>query len=269
MEEPTPNYWNKFHRKSTRDLFETLENRLNETKYLRSYMFSSFDNLCRRYLPKVGGLKLLEIGSAPGRRLIYFHKEFKYEPFGIDCSAEGIRRNRENFLIHGLKLENIFCGDAFGPCFQSKYRSHFDVVASFGLVEHFEDPRKLIEQHANLLKELGYLVISIPNFRGINYYCQRMLDRKALEGHNFDLMKLERFKKSFANLAIRTLFCGYFGTWNFASFRCRKEFMVQCIFYTFLGAQVVMNPLMHLCLGNRGFDCRHWSPHLIFIGRKE
>ena len=41
-------------------------------------------------------------------------------------------------------------------------KEKFDVVHSNGLIEHFEDPGKIIDQHLRITKKNGYTIIAVP-----------------------------------------------------------------------------------------------------------
>lgn len=49
-----------------------------------------------RFLPKTKGLKIVEIGSAPGWNLLNFKERLGYVPFGIEYSHVGAEQNRKN-----------------------------------------------------------------------------------------------------------------------------------------------------------------------------
>jgi len=42
----------------------------------------------------------------------------------------------------------------------------FDIVASFGFIEHFTNWVEILESHISLLNNNGYLIVEVPNFIG-------------------------------------------------------------------------------------------------------
>ncbi len=61
----------------------------------------------------------------------------------------------------------------------------FDVVYSAGVIEHFEDPSRIVRIHAELLKPGGLALITVPNLRGIY---GRLASEETLAIHNLDIM---------------------------------------------------------------------------------
>jgi SAM-dependent methyltransferase len=133
-------------------------------------------------------MRFLEIGCAPGKTLAWVAKTVGAEVAGIDYSANGIynaRRLFEHLGIHGdLRWEDVF---------ETTFKEgSFDCVFSCGLIEHFDDPRKIVEIHARLVKPGGKAVIAVPNYGGIYGKLQRLADPCNLAVHNLDIMNLSR-----------------------------------------------------------------------------
>src|ERR1700722_7357542 len=123
--------------------------------------------------------RVLEIGCAGGEYLCYFAKHFRFIPFGVDFSEE-IRKTAELFEFNGLPKPTLFQEDFF----QWRPGQLFDVVCSFGFIEHFEDPRMVIQKHAELLAPGGKLIITLPHFAHLQYFFHWLLDRENLALHN-------------------------------------------------------------------------------------
>lgn len=126
---------------------------------------------------------IFEIGCAPGRWLAYFNKKFSYQVSGIDYSALGCQKTRENFNTLGIK----------GEIYQTDFLTFtppelYDIVVSLGVIEHFEDPYPVLKRHLDFLKPGGKLILGIPNFRGANYLIQKRLDKTLLDKHNLKIM---------------------------------------------------------------------------------
>ena len=60
------------------------------------------ETLLRSHLPRDPSWSVLEVGSAPGRRLLRFREWFGYRPVGVEYSEWGVRETRELFVEHGL-----------------------------------------------------------------------------------------------------------------------------------------------------------------------
>ncbi|GAX62987.1 SAM-dependent methyltransferase [Candidatus Scalindua japonica] len=263
------NHWDNVHTDNKNHFLQNIGDKLNETKYFKSYTFSAFDRLCRKYLPNLFNLKILEVGSAPGRRLLYMHKIFEYEPYGVEYSADGVNSNKEYFRKNNLNPNNVIHADFFDPAFQNSYKSSFNIVSSFGFIEHFDDPSRAVKYHLNLLKKSGLILITVPNLRGLNYYVQTILNKSVIKKHNLEIMELQRFRSLFMMESIDEVYCDYYGTYNFATFNVKPGSIMVYVKYILLCLQMVLNPLMHVFLRNRGLDSPLWSPYLIFIGKKK
>lgn len=161
--------------------------------------------------PTVGGT-VFEVGCFPGRYLAQLGR-LGYQLNGIDNT----RRVRE--LGPWLRSNRLSVGDIFeGDFFSFPLMAKYDVVVSFGYIEHFEDLKSVIERHCLLVAPKGLLLISFPNFSGI---VQRMLhtllDRENLKAHNLNAMNLRRISKVCEARGYEIIFCGHFGNFDFWS----------------------------------------------------
>jgi SAM-dependent methyltransferase len=130
------------------------------------------------------GMQVLEIGCAPGKILAWIAKILRAEVSGIDFSSHGIDHAGRLFRHLGISA-NLRCEDVFETSFAE---GSFACVFSFGLIEHFNDPKKLVEIHVKLLKPGGKALIVVPNLAGIYGRLQRYLDPDVLALHNLDIM---------------------------------------------------------------------------------
>ena len=98
----------------------------------------------------VAGRDLCEIGCGTGD-FLFFAKSRGWNVFGIDSSTENIEKTRSRG-IEGI-AENVF-----------RYSSQrrFDVVVLWDVIEHPQDPGKLLAKCHELLKPGGCLLVAIP-----------------------------------------------------------------------------------------------------------
>ncbi len=127
------------------------------------------------------GMKFLEIGCAPGKMLAWTKAVLGAEVSGLDYSGPGVRVAHRLFRELGLAAD-IRNEDVFSTTFAE---GSFDVVYSAGVIEHFEDPSRIVRIHAELLKPGGLAVITVPNLRGIY---GRLASPETLAIHNLDIM---------------------------------------------------------------------------------
>jgi 2-polyprenyl-3-methyl-5-hydroxy-6-metoxy-1,4-benzoquinol methylase len=157
-------------------------------------------------------LRCLEIGCAPGKFISWVGREIGAPVCGIDYSPTGVDTTR--WLCDGLGIKaDIRCEDANFTTFS---KSSFDLVFSFGLIEHFEDPRQMVLAHVELLAPGGVAIISVPNYSGIYLKLQSFFNPKNLDIHNLTIMNeksiLELVPKS-SNLIARSFTYGRFSPW--------------------------------------------------------
>jgi 2-polyprenyl-3-methyl-5-hydroxy-6-metoxy-1,4-benzoquinol methylase len=130
------------------------------------------------------GINYIEIGCAPGKLLAWTAWKFKANVSGLDYSDNGMRSAKELFSALDLQAD-LRCEDLFQNSF---LKESFDLVTSFGLIEHFENPLEVIQKHIELLKPGGVAVIAIPNYGGIYGQIQKKIDKENLLIHNLKIM---------------------------------------------------------------------------------
>ena len=59
----------------------------------------------------------------------------------------------------------------------------FDVVCSFGLVEHFSDTAQAVAACASFAKPGGLVLTLIPNMTGLNGFFYKTLNRRVFDTH--------------------------------------------------------------------------------------
>lgn len=165
-------------------------------------MYTPFDrclaDMLAKRLKSIEG-SAFEVGCAPGKWLAFMAKAFGMKANGIEYSEAGMQATRRNFAILGLPIDTILAGDFF----KVEPEPKFDLVMSFGFIEHFDDPDAVVARHAAWLKPGGTLVIGVPNFNGIYSSLQKILDPSILDKHNLQTMRLEYFRGLEQRLQLR------------------------------------------------------------------
>lgn len=90
------------------------------------------------------------------------------------------------------------------------------MVLSVGVVEHFDDPRAVVQDHLRLVKPGGIALITVPNYRGIYGVIQRYFDAENLLVHNLDIMTcdaLAALVPSHDVARVRTYWTGRLSPW--------------------------------------------------------
>jgi ubiquinone/menaquinone biosynthesis C-methylase UbiE len=109
-------------------------------------------------------IKTLEVGCGSGGVSLYFHNTRGYEVELVDLSHEALSFARRNFETHGRKpLHTTF---RKADAAQLPYPDDtFDLVMSFGLLEHFADIAKPICEQLRVLKPGGFFFADIVTKR--------------------------------------------------------------------------------------------------------
>lgn len=197
---------------------------LTEVKFWENYwkncklpstvdMAFSFDRCLANELKKnLHDMKgdVFEVGCAPGKWLAFMAKAFAMNPSGIEYSEAGMIATLENFKILRLAPDSILTGDFF----QVKPERQFDVVMSFGFIEHFDNVDKVVDLHLQWLKPGGILILGVPNFCGIYFFIQGILDRGILDKHNLKIMNLDYFRSLAARFGLKLVFLNYIGSFE-------------------------------------------------------
>lgn len=116
----------------------------------------------------------------------------------------------DNFRMLGLVPDSILTGDFF----QARPSRQFDVVMSFGFVEHFTDVDQVVDLHLQWLKPGGVLILGVPNFCGVYAPIQRVLNTGILNKHNLNIMNLDFFRGLGQRLSLKPIFLDYIGSFE-------------------------------------------------------
>jgi SAM-dependent methyltransferase len=169
-----------------------------------------FAGVLLKYLKYNESFTCIELGCIPGDFLVFLKKAFGYAVHGLDySSATGILE--ATMKRNGITDLVFYSADVRSWTAPTR----FDVVCSFGLIEHFESTELIIEKHIEMLKDGGRLVLEVPNFRGGQYILHLLLDRENLLRHNLHAMDPRYVKNILQSRGLRVEFSGYAGGFDF------------------------------------------------------
>ena len=169
--------------------------------------------ILNKYLSNGKGKSVLEIGCFPGRYLKTFG-ELQYELNGVDTTPKTTTLLNDFFVSKGYRIGKIRCESIFD--FSSSEK--FEVVCSFGFIEHFQNWKSVVDVHLQHLKPGGILILTVPNFSGVfQYIFHKIFDKKNLKRHNLKAMNVNKWLHYIKSkkLGHTVLFKGPFGEIDF------------------------------------------------------
>ena len=158
------------------------------------------------HIPPAGG-SCIELGCFPGKYLALLGK-LGYELNGVDLTPR-VDTDLPTWLRGiGLRVGEFKRADIW----EYKQSKQFDLVCSFGLIEHFVEWQQLLRRHMTLVRPGGKLVISVPNFSGfLQRIVHELADKPNLLKHNLEAMNLIEWRKLLPENEWEIEFCGWFG----------------------------------------------------------
>jgi SAM-dependent methyltransferase len=209
------------------------------------------------------GKKLIEIGCGNSVWLPHFARYFGYDVFGLDYTPSGCARARA-ILQHAGEEGTIIEGNLFDP--PAELVGDFDVVTSFGVVEHFRDTAACLAACARLVKPGGIIITEIPNLSGLLGWLQKLIDRQVYDVH----VPLDRRQLALAHaqaglsvIQSRYLVTVNFGALNWSGYRqAIHRIAARLCLYPSAGVWVLEE------LGMPSLPNRLTSPYIVCVARK-
>ncbi|RHR53632.1 class I SAM-dependent methyltransferase [Parabacteroides sp. AF17-28] len=165
-----------------------------------------------QFIPPSKGGDAIEIGCFPGRFLTVFG-EIGYRLNGIDLNPK-VTQIKSTLEKYGYVVDDIYCQDFLSMTSSRKY----DIVSSFGFIEHFTNLEEVLLKHVSLLSDGGYLVLETPNFKGkMQYLFHLLFDTPNLKRHVIKNMDPFYWKEILDQngFEFEYLSCGWIGGMDF------------------------------------------------------
>lgn len=229
----------------------------------RNIQFSKHNNshaiykLIDLYIPCSEDGQYFEIGNYPGAFMSKFGDK-GYILNGIDIIPENKTALPEWLKKEGYKINKFIVGDIF----DYPVRPNYDVVGSFGFVEHFSNYNEIIKIHASLVKQFGYLIITTPNYRGIfQRIVQKYFAPDNFKYHYLPSMQPENWKKTLTNSGFRIIYAGYWGGANFWIKNERKSLFNKLLFRVTYKIWKTIDKFLHS-------EMKAYSTYCVIIAQK-
>ena len=134
--------------------------------------------IIEQILPARSDWTCLEIGCVPGKILAWMNRRFGYRVEGVDYS-DRIDAAQATLQVACPGQYRLHHADFF----QFSPARRYQVVCSFGFVEHFTQWQTAVRRHAELTEPGGYVVIEVPNFTHLQYFLRLLFEPQALRHH--------------------------------------------------------------------------------------
>ncbi len=120
--------------------------------------------------------KILEAGCGFGQ-WVFWMAEQGYQTVGIDLSSKAINAAKDYVKKNKIKNCEFIEGDVRKIPIED---NHFDIIYSFGLIEHFHNPEIILNEFKRVLKTGGKIFLSMPNeysFHTLTRIILKILDK--------------------------------------------------------------------------------------------
>ena len=213
FDHPDSNYWNAYWEKEKR----------NDTLFY-------FEGIVESIVSFDGLKSYMEIGGAPGSIMLYMNKKHGMHVSTIDYTD---KKRIEAYLKNGGMHEadyDIYEED-FGLTETDAHKGRYDLVASWGFIEHFEKEisQILIGKQMEMVADNGYLILELPNIRKVMWLVYAIFNREMIGIHNLKTMDLQWLKSCVESSEFRLLYCSYYIAMNDQSEFFQKHAMLRKI----------------------------------------
>jgi 2-polyprenyl-3-methyl-5-hydroxy-6-metoxy-1,4-benzoquinol methylase len=212
-----------------------------------------------------------EVGCGSSGWLPYFANKYGYRVSGLDYSEIGCQLAEKNLDILGIEHDPILCRDFFAP--DPTGGKKFDVVFSYGVIEHFTNPEEIVGIFNKFLNDDGVMITLVPNFTGLNARITKFFMPEVYNIHR--KITKEQLASYHSSNNLTVLKNGYAGMFSFGvmpliksdHWLLRKNTFRRKLFMGIfkLADKVLSNlfKLIHFDIPSRSF-----SPYVICIAKK-
>jgi len=189
-----------------------------DSSYNASLSFYDFadhnvSHFLNKHLAEGKGKESLEIGSFPGSFIpTIARKGFRVN--GIDFNERNCTDLPEWLRSLQINVGEFYSSDFFE--FVKNPPKRYDMVCSFGFIEHFKNYEEVLLHHMSLVKPGGQLIVTAPNFRGLMQLIPHyIVDRPNLAKHFVPSMNPRKWKKILETNGFEVQYAGFFGGYGF------------------------------------------------------
>ena len=147
-----------------------------------SYLYNITMKYIKPVLQSANYTSFFEVGCGSSGWLPYFAKKYNYKVSGLDYSEVGCKLARKNLELLNIDYGEILCRDFFQP--DPTSGKTYDVVFSYGVIEHFSDPVKVAGIFKSFTAPGGIMITLIPNFMGTTAILTKRFMKNIYDIHN-------------------------------------------------------------------------------------
>lgn len=130
---------------------------LDKLDLLEKNYYSKYISFIGKYLRVKNGV-FLDVGCGNGSALTQLNKSGYKNGYGVDVSKLFVKAARKK------NLKKVYFYDGINLPFENNF---FDLIGSFNVLEHTNNPSAFLRQQLSKIKKGGYLIIACPNFLSV------------------------------------------------------------------------------------------------------
>ncbi|MFA6078126.1 MAG: class I SAM-dependent methyltransferase [Candidatus Omnitrophota bacterium] len=154
---------------SDREKLEKYWTEENVVQEKKGYFDYATRRMFDRYLPDLKGKEALDVGCGRGLSMEYFENRGA-SVRGVDITYDSVAYvNGRNFRALEADARNLPYKD-----------NSFDIVYSIGVIEHFKETRRALEEQVRVCKTGGTVIAVVPNL--VTPYCAGTILFEILSG---------------------------------------------------------------------------------------
>lgn len=137
--------------------FSETRQHLRENQVLFGFIFHRFMKALLAPVSLKKGLRTLELGAATGFLSRWLYEQYCAHSTLVDRSEQAYN----TFLVHNQPSAYSF-EYLRADIFQLQLQVNYDVVCSFGVIEHFPEKKEILDIHKRFLVPGGYVLVIVP-----------------------------------------------------------------------------------------------------------
>lgn len=192
------------------DYWQNRLSQLNSTSVEKQ--FKPFPTFIESFLPilrEYAGQNFIELGCEPGVISSAIASKVPLQFSGVDFLPDN------GLYVGAMKAVGVDAVRITSTIHDLPIKCQYDVIGSFGLIEHFEDPMEIMSIHDRHLRPGGLCIITLPNFRQLQYIYHRLFDSVDLQYHNLAIMAPKIIRECGELLGHEVIICRHVGKLQF------------------------------------------------------